>query len=77
MMDGCKDGFGGMVAQHLTESHPGGKFNNIIWGFPVELETDCQVLQDVLMSDNLSTTPACWCDGMLAHQITDVHHIPG
>jgi len=113
--DGCKDGFGGMLAQRFTETRPGGKtveklhpiayaskrtstsearykpfllefatlkfaldkFDDIIWGFPVEIETDCQALRDVLMSDNLNATHARWCDGVLAHQIVDVRHIPG
>ena len=48
------------------------KFNDIIWGFPVEIETDCQALQDVLVSTKLNTTHARWCDGVIAHQITDV-----
>ena len=25
------------------------KFSNIIWGFPVEIETDCQALRDVML----------------------------
>jgi hypothetical protein len=53
------------------------KFDDIIWGFPVEIETDCQALRDVLMSDNLNATHARWCDSVLAHQIIDVCHIPG
>jgi len=53
------------------------KFNNIIWGFPVEIETDCKALQDVLMSDTLNATHARWCDGVLAHNIVEVRHIPG
>ena len=53
------------------------KFSDIIWGFPVEIETDCKALQDVLMSDTLNATHARWCDGVLAHHIVDVRHIPG
>jgi hypothetical protein len=53
------------------------KFNDIIWGFPVEIETDCKALQDVLMSDTLNATHARWCDGVLAHNIVEVRHIPG
>ena len=29
------------------------------------------------MNDKLSATHACWWDGILAHQIIDVHHVPG
>ena len=94
--DGCKDGFGGMLAQWFTETRPGGKvverlhpiaytskrtspaeaqykpfllefavlkfcmdkFDDIIWGFPVEVETDCQALRDVMLSNNLNATHA-------------------
>ena len=48
------------------------KLNNIIWGFPVEIETDCQALQHVLVSTKLNTTHTRWCDCVIAHQITDV-----
>ena len=53
------------------------KFSDIIWGFPVEVETDCQALQDHLMNNKLSATHAQWCGGILSHQIIDVRHIPG
>ena len=53
------------------------KFRDTIWGFPVELETDCQALRDVLLSDTLNATHAQWRDGVLAHHIVDVRHIPG
>lgn len=113
--DGCKDGFGAMLAQWFTETKPGGqtvrklhpiafaskctstaesrykpfllefavlkfaldKFSSIIWGFPVEIETDCQALHDVIMSGKLNATHARWRDGVFAHQIVDVRHIPG
>jgi RNase H-like domain found in reverse transcriptase len=113
--NGCKEGFGAMLAQQVNVTRPGGKvvvelhpiayaskrtslaeerykpflleftalkfaldkFDDIIWGFPVELETDCQALRDVLLSTDLSTTHVRWRDGLLAHQITSVHHILG
>ena len=53
------------------------KFSNIIWGFPVEIETDCQALRDVMLNDKLNAAHARWRDGILAHQIIDVHHVPG
>jgi len=53
------------------------KFDDIIWGFPVEIETDCQALRDVMLSTNLNATHARWRDGVLSHQIVDVRHIPG
>lgn len=53
------------------------KFTDILYGFPVEVETDCQALRDVLLSEKLSATHARWRDGVLAHRITDVRHVPG
>jgi hypothetical protein len=53
------------------------KFSNTTWGFPIEVETDCQALRDHLLNDKLSATHACWQDRILAHQIIDVRHVPG
>ena len=53
------------------------KFDDIIWGFPVEIETDCQALRDVMVSTELNVTHARWRDGVMAHQIVGVRHIPG
>jgi hypothetical protein len=43
----------------------------------VEVETDCQALRDILLSDKLMATHARWRDGVLAHNIVDVRHVPG
>jgi hypothetical protein len=53
------------------------KFDDTIWGYPIEIETDCQALRDVLLSDELNATHARWRDGVVSHQIVDVRHIPG
>jgi hypothetical protein len=53
------------------------KFSDIVYGYPVEVETDCQALRDILMNDKLSATHARWRDGVLAHNIVDVRHIHG
>ena len=53
------------------------KFGDIIWGYPVELETDCQALRDHLLSTTLNSTHARWRDSILAHNIVDVRHRPG
>ena len=53
------------------------KFSDILWGFPVEIETDCQALRDMLLNDKLVSAHARWRDGILAHQIIDVRHIKG
>lgn len=34
------------------------RFSNIIWGFPVEIETDCQALRDVILNDKLNAAHA-------------------
>lgn len=48
------------------------KFADIMYGYPMEVETDCQALRDILLSDKLSVTHARWRDGVLAHNIVDV-----
>src|SRR3984885_15792765 len=53
------------------------KFADIIWGFPIKLETDCQALRDVLLSDALHAMHARWRDGVLAYNILDGKRIPG
>jgi transposase InsO family protein len=53
------------------------KFADVTWGYPVKVETDCKALATHLMSDKLNATHARWRDGVLAHQIVDVKHIPG
>ena len=53
------------------------KFSDITWGYPIEIETDCQALRDHLLNDKLSATHARWRDGILAHQIIDIRHVPG
>jgi hypothetical protein len=53
------------------------KFTDILWGFPVEVKTDCQALHDILLSENLNATHACWHDGVMAHNIVGVRHVPG
>jgi hypothetical protein len=53
------------------------KFADILWRMPVEVETDCQALWDVLLSDKLNATYARWWDGVLMYNIIDIRHIPG
>ena len=53
------------------------KFSDIIWGSPIELKTDCQALRDFLLNDKLNATHARWRDGILAHNIIGVRHVPG
>ena len=53
------------------------KFADIMYGYPVEVEMDCQALCDILLSNKLSATHTHWRDRVLAHNIVDVRHIPG
>jgi hypothetical protein len=115
MIDRCKEGFAGVLAQWSAHMKPDrtvvqkwhpiafvskhtsptkakykpfllefaslkfmlDKFSDIIWGFPIEIEMDCQALRDTLLSKKPSVVHVCWQDGILAHQIIDVRHIPG
>ncbi|KAJ3507688.1 hypothetical protein NMY22_g16851 [Coprinellus aureogranulatus] len=53
------------------------KFSDIVYGHKVEIETDCQALRDVLLSDRLNATHVRWRDSVMAHNIVAVRHIPG
>lgn len=35
------------------------KFSDTIWGFPVEIETDCSALRDVLGQETMNPAHAC------------------
>ena len=53
------------------------KFGDIIYGYPIELETDCQALRDTLSNDKLNATHARWKESVLQHHIVDVRYRPG
>lgn len=53
------------------------KFDDIIYGYLVELETDCQALRDFLLNPKLNATHARWLDGVMEHHIVNVQHRPG
>ena len=52
-------------------------FSDTVWGFPVQIETDCIALQDTLCNNKLLLVHARWRDSISAYQITDVRHWPG
>jgi len=52
-------------------------FLDIIWGYPVEIETDWQALKDVLSNTQASATHVQWHDGIITHNIVAVWHIQG
>ena len=65
------------ILEFAALKHSLDKFSDIIWGYPIELETDCQALRDHLLSSTLNSTHARWRDAVLAHNIVDVRHRPG
>ena len=65
------------ILEFAALKHSLDKFGDIIWGYPVELETDCQALRDHLLSSTLNSTHARWRDAVLAHNIVDIRHRPG
>jgi hypothetical protein len=48
------------------------KFLDIVYSYPVEVETDCQALCNVLMNNKLLATHTRWRDRVLAHNIVNV-----
>ena len=52
-------------------------FTNLLWGFPVIIETDCIALRDTLCNDKLSTVHAHWCNGIMPYHIIGVCHHSG
>ena len=53
------------------------KFSDVIGGYPVEIETDCQALRDTIINNKLNATHARWLDGIMGHHIVDCRHKPG
>ena len=53
------------------------KFSDTIAGYLVEVETDCLALQDTILNNKLNATHAWWLDGIMGHNIVDIHHHPG
>jgi RNase H-like domain found in reverse transcriptase len=114
-MDGCKDGFAGVLSQKFTWTDPKGhkhtcthpigfaskrmsdsetryqpyllefaalkysldKFSDVICGYPVKIETDCQALRDTIINNKSNSTHARWLDGIMGSNIVDCRHRPG
>ena len=53
------------------------KFSDTIAGYLVEVETDCLALRDTILNNKLNATHAWWLDGIMGHNIVDIHHHPG
>src|SRR6266481_7290746 len=52
-------------------------FDAIIYRSQIEIETDCQVLQDILLNKKQSATHARWEESIVCQNITDIRHRPG
>src|SRR6266481_5192401 len=52
-------------------------FDAIIYGSPIEIETDCQALWDVLLNKKQSATHARWEESIVCRNIIDIQHRPG
>ncbi|KAF8670094.1 hypothetical protein RHS04_08673 [Rhizoctonia solani] len=53
------------------------KFDNIIFGQPIEIETDCKALADLLGNNKLNSTHERWRESIIARNIVAVRHKPG
>lgn len=53
------------------------EFEDMTFGQPIILETDCQALRDMLKQERPSATHARWLDSILSHRIIDIVHRPG
>ena len=62
------------ILEFAALKHSLDKFSDVIWGYPIEIETDCQALRDHLLSSTLNSTHARWRDAVLAHNIVDICH---
>ncbi|QRV96793.1 Retrovirus-related Pol polyprotein from transposon opus [Ceratobasidium sp. AG-Ba] len=53
------------------------KFDNIIFGQPIELKTDCKALADLLGNNKLNSTHERWRESIIARHIVAIRHKPG
>ena len=53
------------------------EFDHLTYGSQIEIETDCQVLRDVLLNKRQSTTHARWEESITYQNIVDIQHRPG
>ncbi|KAF8751485.1 retrotransposable element tf2 155 kda protein type 1-like, partial [Rhizoctonia solani] len=53
------------------------EFDNIIFGQPIEIETDCKALADLLGNNKLNSTHERWRESIIARNIVAVRHKPG
>ncbi|QRW03363.1 Retrovirus-related Pol polyprotein from transposon opus [Ceratobasidium sp. AG-Ba] len=53
------------------------EFDSLIFGQPIELETDCKALADLLGNEKLNSTHERWQESIIARDIVAVRHLPG
>lgn len=53
------------------------KFLSIVWGFPVEIKTDCNTLKDTSLNSSLNAVHVHWWESILAYNRVDIWHVPG
>ncbi|KAG8708652.1 hypothetical protein FRC09_001116 [Ceratobasidium sp. 395] len=53
------------------------EFDDLIFGQPVEFETDCKALVDLLGNNKLNSTHERWRESIIARDIRAVRHVPG
>lgn len=53
------------------------EFDSIIYRQPIELETDCKALSDLLGNNKLNSTHKHWKESVVARNIVAVRHKPG
>ncbi|CCO36463.1 Retrovirus-related Pol polyprotein from transposon opus Includes: RecName: Full=Protease [Rhizoctonia solani AG-1 IB] len=53
------------------------EFDNLIYGQPIEIETDCKALADLLGNNKLNSTHERWRESITARNIVAVRHKPG
>ncbi|QRV80063.1 Retrovirus-related Pol polyprotein from transposon [Ceratobasidium sp. AG-Ba] len=53
------------------------EFDNIIFGQPIIIETDCKALADLLGNNKLNSTHERWRESIVARNIVGVKHRPG
>ncbi|QRW11147.1 Retrovirus-related Pol polyprotein from transposon opus [Ceratobasidium sp. AG-Ba] len=53
------------------------EFDSLIFGQPIELETDCKALADLLGHEKLNSTHGRWRESIIARNIVAVRHLPG
>ncbi|QRW11108.1 Retrovirus-related Pol polyprotein from transposon opus [Ceratobasidium sp. AG-Ba] len=53
------------------------EFDSLIFGQPIELETDCKALADLLGNNKLNSTHERWRESIIARNIVAVRHLPG